>query len=225
MPVKLTFPKAIDITADIELHGEDVIVLSDYTLEASCTKDLFNNWKYQNDNDNIIVSGTLNSDILNTKLNSTTFGIEGLNDIKIKSAGADTNNIELGERLLEIIAFSLFKHPLAKAPIANDTKIKAKQNDVSASVKEQFDTDLVIRRSLVEQLLQQQPERFNTESTTPADVPIKGTDVVQFLINYGGITKNNLNTPASSESIDFTFSTTDIGKNVHFTILVKLTID
>lgn len=221
---KLTFPKSIDITEDIELHGEDVVVISDYTLEGTCKQDLFINWKYQNDSDYLHVTGQMNSDNLNVYLNETVYGVEGLNDLKIKGAGAQTDKTELGERLLEIIAYTLFKHPLAKAPISNDTIIKAKQNDISVNVKNQFDNDDAIRKSLVEQLLQQDPSRFENKDTFPVDVPIKQNDVIQFLINYGGKTKNNQNTPQNSENINFSIQSTEIGKSVSFSILVKLNI-
>ena len=221
--VKLTFPKSVSVYQDIELHGEETVVLSDYTLEGKCTNALFTNWTYKNEHDNIITDGEVNAVELENSLKSLIYGIDGNNDYNIKNAGADSSGINLGERFLEVIAFTLFKHPMAKAPIANDTIIISKEKDVANGVRTQFNGSSDIRRSLVEQLMKQDEERFNNGDNNPVIVPIKVGDVIQFIVKYNGSTKNSSKLPESSD-FEFSAASSVIGKDISFNILVKLEI-
>jgi len=221
--IKLTFPKAINVYEDVELHGEEPIVICDYTLEGTSILNIFTNWNYRNKGDDLKSDGTIDENQLNTTLKGLIFGVDGTSDYSIKNAGCDANKIELGERLLEIIAYTLFKHPMAKAPISNDAQIKGKQITIVEGVKEQFNMDENIRKSLVEQLFSQDPTRFSADDSHDNPVPIQKDDVIQFMIKYTGSTKSNQKTP---DQTDIDFTTNDvIGTKLDFSILVKIILE
>lgn len=224
MPVTLTFPKKVAIAADVELHGEDVVVQSDYTLDGNFQHALFNDWKYNDDGENIVSTGTVNMEMLKSSLETTLFGSFTSGDADIRAAGAATGQMPFGNRLLEIIAFNLFKHPLATAPISNDAAIKEKGADVASLVKASFDTDDEIRISLVEQLMSQDASRFEGDHSEPTDVPLLAGDAIQFMVHYTGATKSNSSVLAA-QNTDFDVTSTKVlGSNLAKSILVKLVL-
>lgn len=220
--VKLTFPKSINVYQDVELHGEEPILVSDYTLEGFCNIDVFDSWTYKNHINDLQSEGTIKFDVLKTSMKHLTFGNDGTNDIAIKTAGSDISNISLGERFLEIIAYTLFTHPLAKAPISNATDIVSKESDVCTSVEDQFNNDAFIRKSLIEQLMKHASSRFNVEDANFVAVPIQKDDVIQFMIHYNGDTKQSANIPTNT---DLQFKSPDIlNKTLNYSILVKISL-